>query len=199
MTLSTSARGVGLVSRGALALALLFVASRGAIAQTATFTNPANGATNVDVAQPMQWTAVSGAQAYQLWIGSTAGSSNLLDSFQTQQTSWAAPLLPAGQTVYARIWTEVNNTWSYSQISFTVAPIARITTPVAGATAFDAATAIQWTSVQGAQAYQLWIGSSVGSSNLLDSAQTQATRWTAPSLPPGQLVYARLWTESGNV
>lgn len=160
---------------------------------------PLAGAPAADVVNnSIQWTAAQGAQAYELWIGTTPGSHDLLDSNQTQATSWSAPALPAGQTVYARIWTEAGNQWRSSDITFTVAPIARFIYPLANSTADVTNTAIQWTAVPGAQAYELWIGTSLGAQNLLDSNQTQQTSWVASVLPAGQTVFARIWTEAGN-
>jgi hypothetical protein len=39
------------------------------------------------------------------------------------QTSHTGPALPSGKTLYARLYTGVNNAWSrYQDISFTTAP-----------------------------------------------------------------------------
>ena len=170
------------------------------VAPIARLVTPVNGAPSVDVALPIQWTSVSGVQAYELWVGTAAGAHDLLDSNQTPQTTWIAASLPPGQTAYARIWTEVGNVWRFADSTFTVAPIARFVFPVNNAAAADVVnTPIQWTSAAGAQAYELWVGTSPGTNNLLDSNQTPLTTWTAASLPAGQTVYARIWTEAGNV
>src|SRR5437879_1197345 len=55
---------------------------------TSALTYPVNGATNADLSLPIRWTTVTGAQAYQLYIGSTVGASNILNSRQTQATSF---------------------------------------------------------------------------------------------------------------
>ena len=39
----------------------------------ASMTVPANGASNADLTQTIQWTTVAGAQSYYLWVGSSAG------------------------------------------------------------------------------------------------------------------------------
>jgi hypothetical protein len=71
---------------------------------------------------PIQWTTVAGAQAYQLYLGSTLGAKDLVDTSQIQQTSYLATSLPRGQTVRARLWTEVGGVWRFSDSSFTTAP-----------------------------------------------------------------------------
>ena len=85
---------------------------------TATLTNPANGATNVNTTLTVQWTTVLNAQAYYLYVGSTVGAKDLVDSREIQQTSRLVTL-PGGQTVYARIWVKVGGAWRYTDSTFT--------------------------------------------------------------------------------
>jgi hypothetical protein len=46
-----------------------------------------------------------------------------------QQTSYAAPNLPANQTLYARMWTEVGGVWRNADITFSGAGRATLTFP----------------------------------------------------------------------
>ena len=68
---------------------------------------PTNGAVNADLSQPIQWTSVAHVQAYYLYVGTTRGAKDLVDTGEILQTSYLAAQLPAGQTVYARMWTKV--------------------------------------------------------------------------------------------
>ena len=79
---------------------------------------PADGAANADYSQPIQWTAVSGAQAYYLYVGTAAGASDLINTGETLQTSYPAAKLPANQRVFARIWTKVAGIWHYADSTF---------------------------------------------------------------------------------
>ena len=67
---------------------------------------------------PIQWTSVPSAQAYYLYVGSTVGAKDLVDSREIQQTSRLVSL-PGGQTVYARIWVKVGDAWRYTDSTFT--------------------------------------------------------------------------------
>ena len=169
----------------------------------ATLTTPVNGATNVDVTLPLQWTTVAGAQAYELYLGSTLGAKDLVDSYQIQQTSYLATGVPRNQTVFARLWTEVSGIWRSSDSSFTTAVpvpvVATLTSPVNGATNVDMTLPMQWTTVAGAQAYELYLGSTLGAKDLLDTGQTQQTSSLATGVSGGQTVFARLWTEVGGI
>ena len=120
----------------------------------AQFVNPVNGATNIVVAQPIQWTTITGAQAYYLYVGTTLGAKDLINTGETQLTSWPASTLPAGITLYARIWTKLANVWRYNDITFTASALrATMITPASGAANVDPAGMLEWTSVPAAQKY----------------------------------------------
>lgn len=161
----------------------------------ATLMSPANGASNIDLLQPLQWTTVPGAEAYYLYVGTAAGLRNLVDTGEIQQTSYTATNLPAGQPLYARIWTKLSGTWYYSDSSFSGFRKAVFTFPADGATNGNPTTPIQWTAVDGAQAYYLYVGTAVGLKNLVDTGEIQQTSHTASNLPAGQTLYARIWTK----
>ena len=165
---------------------------------TAQITYPANGATSADLSQPIQWTAVTNAQAYQLYIGSTIGAKDILDSRQTQATSFLATNIPPNQAVYARIWVQVGGVWRCTDSSFSGAPLTtRITYPANGAANADSAQPVEWIPVANAQAYELYIGSTPGAKDFLDSRQIQTTSFPWTNVPAGQTVFARIWVEVG--
>jgi hypothetical protein len=168
---------------------------------SAVLTFPADGAVNADLSQPIRWTATPNVQAYYLYVGSTPGGKDLVDSGETLATSYAALNLPAGQTLYARIWTRTLGVWRYVDSTFSAAPavIARITFPVNGATNADLTQPIRWTAITSVQAYYLYVGSTVGAKDLVDTGEILQTSTLALNLPSGQTLYARLWTRVGNV
>ncbi|MDO8944628.1 MAG: hypothetical protein Q7U75_15705, partial [Desulfobacterales bacterium] len=95
------------VSRAAVCLGLLILASwcppASAQELTATLTTPAAGATGVSVTPTFQWTSVPGAQAYVLWVGTTAGARDVLGTSETAQTSYTAvTALPEATALHAR-------------------------------------------------------------------------------------------------
>ena len=172
----------------------------GAATQVPALTFPANGAANADLSQPVQWTTVVGAQAYQLYLGSTVGAKDILDSRQTQATSFLARNVPPNRTLYARVWAQVGGVWRWTDSTFSAATqVPALTFPANGAANADLSQPVQWTTVVGAQAYQLYLGSAVGAKDILDSRQTQAASFLAANIPPNQTVYARIWAKVGGV
>jgi hypothetical protein len=174
--------------------------SFGSIQLTSSITYPVKGAANADLSQPIRWTSVPNAQAYVLWIGSTAGSNDLVTTSEALQTSYLAANLPAAQTVYARIWVKVADAWRPADSSFTVGSILpAITVPGAGATDVDAKQPIRWTTAANVQAQVLWLGSAVGARDLASSLEGMQTSFVASNLSSGQNVFARLWTKVGSL
>ena len=167
----------------------------------ARFTYPAAGTTTVDPTQPLTWTAVPAVQAYYLYVGSTLGAKDLVNTGEIQQTSYYIPLtLATGTTLYARLWTKVAGAWRFVDRTFSVPPIARFTYPAAGATTVAATRSLTWTPVPVAQAYYLWVGSTPGAKDLVNTGEIQQTSYLLPSsVPANQTLYVRLWTKAGGV
>jgi hypothetical protein len=166
----------------------------------ATITYPPDGAVNVNMLQPIQWTAVASVQAYTLWVGTSVGANNVVNTFETQQTSYQPASLPANVTLYARIWTKVGGVWRYVDSTFSAASLtATLTSPVDGASNISPLLPIQWTSVLNVQAYTLWVGTSVGANNVVNTFETQQTSYQPASLPANVTLYARIWTKVSGV
>lgn len=96
---------------------VVFTAGQGAM-----FRSPTPGQTGVDPGTALTWAGAAGADGYAVWVGTTPASHDLVEA-QTTATSYNAPQdLPAGQTLYARIWTIVAGAWArYQDVSFTTA------------------------------------------------------------------------------
>lgn len=172
-----------------------------ATAPIAHFTNPTAGATNLDLATPFQWTTVTGASAYYLTVGTTLGARDLVDTGQLSANSYTINReLPAGTTLYARVYTLYGGLWRSADATFTAAAaptiaLAHLDAPADGASGFDPSLPFRWTAVDGAQAYYLTVGTSVGARDLVDSGATTNTQYlTAATLPVGITLYARLYT-----
>ena len=166
--------------------------------QIAVLTSPASGATKVPVNGTIQWSGVANAQAYRLTLGTRSGGSDVLDTGAFQGVSQAVKNLPAQQTLYATIWTELAGVWWRNQSSFTTGPaIAILTSPVDGATGVAYPCTFQWTGVTGAQAYYLWVGTSPGARDVVNTGERPAgsTSYTVNDLPYEQTLYATVWTE----
>src|SRR2546426_238725 len=130
-------------------LILLLIASvrpSSAAAAPAIIFYPPNGAVNVDFTQPFQWSTVPNAQAYYLYVGSTFGAGDLVNTGEIQQPSRVVPALPAGQLLYVRISTKVGGVWRSTDSTFTAAPLtSTMTYPSNGAVNVDMLQPMQWT------------------------------------------------------
>ena len=171
----------------------------------AVITSPANGATNVTKSQIIHWTSVPGAQAYYLYVGTTQGAKDIIDTAETQSTaSW---LLGEAShaTLYARLWTKYAGAWRYVDSTFSTSDaecvdettISEIIYPIAGDLHADLTPPIQWTPVANAQSYYLYVGTSFGAKDVVNTGEIQATSYQASSLPLNVLLYARIFTKVG--
>jgi hypothetical protein len=171
----------------------------------ALFTYPTAGQQNVDTTKPFTWSTVSGAQGYYLFVGTTPGGYDVASSgvMPATQSSYAVADLPSGQTLYARIYTEINGGWgNWQDITFTAAPgKAVFTYPTAGQQNVDTTKPFTWSTVSGAQGYYLFVGSSPGAYNLVNSGVMPTTQssYAVPPLPTGQTLYAVIYTEVNGV
>jgi hypothetical protein len=166
---------------------------------TASLTAPSNGQTNVNPLAAIQWTSVADAQAYVLWVGTTVGAHNSVNTPEVLQTSYQPASLPANQTLYARIWVRVGGVWRFTDSTFTAASLApTLTAPVNGATNVAARPVFQWSTVLNAEAYVIWVGTTAGTNNVINTnEQTQTSYQPATNLPINQVLYARVWARVG--
>jgi hypothetical protein len=170
----------------------------------ATFTSPVNAQTGVDPTKAITWATIPGAQAYLLVVSTVRFGSNLVNSgvLAPTQSSYAIATLPAGATLYATLFTEVNGTWSrYQSITFTTgAAKATFIHPVNGLGNVTTPGPITWSTLAGAQGYVLVVGTTLFGSNLVNSgvlAPSQSS-YNLPALPHGTVVYATLLTLLNN-
>ena len=182
-------------------LALLFlswslVAPGSARAQTSTLITPANGAVTYSNGVNFTWNSVSGALTYYLYVGTSVGAKDVVNSGETTATSLKISPMPLG-TLYARLWTKSAGGWTYSDSSFTVVspPLATLLTPANNATAYSNSVSFSWTAVSGALTYYLYVGTTVGAMDVINSGETSATSLSRANLPVRTL-YVRLWTKS---
>jgi hypothetical protein len=88
------------------------------------FNYPTQGQTGVSTPATFTWSTSPAATGYQMWIGTRPGDGSLLKTglLKASTSSYPVPALPAGQTLYARIYTGVASGWgNYQDITFTTA------------------------------------------------------------------------------
>ena len=162
-------------------------------------TTPAPGSTLTGTSVTFAWSPGNTAKNFELWVGTTAGSSNLYNSGSVTATSETVSDLPSnGQPVYVRLYWYINGSWSYASYTYTAtgAPTqAAITTPATGSTLTGTSVAFAWTPGNTATNFELWAGTTAGSSNLYNSGSVTVTTETVTDLPGnGQPVYVRLYS-----
>src|SRR6185436_10076405 len=139
------------------------------------------------------------AQAYVLWVGTSLGANNVVNTPELSQTSYQPSSVPGNLTLYARMWTKVGGVWRFVDSTFTTTSLtASLTSPANGAVNVNQSPLFQWTSVLNAQAYVLWVGTTAGASNLIRTNETSQTSYQSPiTLGPNLTLYARMWAKVG--
>src|SRR5206468_2714702 len=107
-----------------------------------------------------------------LYVGSTPGTKNLVDSYETQTTSYLSstirPPLPSGVTLYATLWTKVGDVWRSRASTFTASPMSpAFIYPTDGRVGVDPTVPFRWTPPATTEANELRIGTSPGAGDLL--------------------------------
>jgi hypothetical protein len=172
-------------------------------ATAATMISPANGTTLAGASQTFTWTS-SGANAYQIWVGTTPGSLDIgafYPAVASGTTATATGLPVNGGTVYVRLYSLVGGTWSFNDYTYTTSGTAAAATMVSPANLSVIAKSGQvftWTD-SGASAYQLWVGTTPGSLNLgaFDPPVATGTTTTVTGLPANTVVYVTLYSLIG--
>jgi sugar lactone lactonase YvrE len=205
-TLATSATVSGLPTTGLPIYVRLYSHFNGSWSQSvdyvfnpaapAALTSPTQGASLAATGQTFSWASTTGATGYTLYVGTSVGSGNLLN-VKTTGTSVTTGNLPInGETIYARLWTNFNGVWKYNDYTFSAAAPAALISP-AGTIISAAGQAFAWVPVGGVTSYTLYVGTSVGSGNLLN-VKTTLPIAKSGKLPVGT-IYARLWTNFNGV
>ena len=163
---------------------------------------PKNGATGVDATKPFTWPSDPNATSYRLTIGTTQGSSDVLDSGQITGTSYSVHGLPSGSTLWARLTTTYPSSTSTSDISFVVSPSFKY--PTTGSLGIDPSTPFKWSAAAGANGntptYRLLVGTTPGGNDLYDSGSISTTSAQVPAsaLPLNTTLYARVNISPGD-
>lgn len=180
----------------AVALLALAIPSVGWCSSGAALLLPANYSTGIAGNATFEWTSVEGAEKYYLYVGTSAGSKDVVNSGEITTTGYSGAVLPGGVALYARLWTFVEGRWQYADSTFTTSSLAYLSTPAVGTTNIDPRVAFSWSSVVGVDKYYLYVGTSIGAKDVVDSGEMTSTSYGRVTLPGGVTLYARLWTRA---
>ena len=112
----TGARATALLATALLLLALPVAAVRAA---PATLVSPVPGGAALRADAVFQWTAVASASVYYLYVGTSHGAKDIVNSGELAGTSLPVSGLPAASTVYVRLSTKDSGSWVYVDYVFT--------------------------------------------------------------------------------
>ncbi len=167
----------------------------------ALMSSPTPGTVLAGSAVTFNWTGAAGVSGYYLWIGTTPGSNNLMNFGVSSATSTTAFNLPTNsKPVYVRLYAVINGVLSYVDYTYTAAAAAvqqaaQLTAPANGSAIVGGTTTFSWNAGSGVVNYQLWIGTTAGSSNLYAGPRNTSRSYVATGLPTnGSTVYVRLWS-----
>jgi hypothetical protein len=164
----------------------------------ATLTTPTPSSKLGGTSQAFTWNPSNLATHFQLWLGTSVGSSNLYDSGSVTALSENVSGLPDnGETLYARLYSLINGAWQYNSYTFTAAgttTLPALTTPAPNTSTALSGTSVTFTWTPGniATEYQLLINTTSGTT-LYDSGTVTTTSVTATNLPSnGETLDVRL-------
>ncbi len=151
------------------------------------------------------WTAGTGATAYWLDIGSSAGGNQYYQSGNLGNvlTTTVNGLPTDGSTVYVTLYSLVGGQWLSNTYTYTAFNLAGakgvITTPTPSSTLTGSSVIFTWTAGQGATNYWVDIGSSAGGNQYYQSGNLgNVLTTTANGLPTdGSTVYVTLYSLVG--
>lgn len=157
---------------------------------------PIQGATQVELTVPFKWRG-SPEGVYRLWIGSAPGLSDVYDSGEITVNQVVVHLQPS-TVYYARLFTSIRNRWmAASDVLFTTVAPAMITSPGNGTILNDGPIQFTWNAVPHAAAYYLYVGSTPGAKDIIDSGELNQLQ-LSHTLSSG-VYYANIYTEIDQV
>jgi hypothetical protein len=164
-------------------------------------TTPTPGSTLSGSSVTFGWTAGTGASAYWLVVGSTAGGDNYYSSGNLGNvlTATVNGLPTNGSTLYVTLYALIGGAWvpnAYTYTALNAAAGGVITTPAPSSTLSGSSVTFNWTAGASASAYWLVVGSTAGGGNYYSSGNLgNALTATVYGLPTnGTTVYVTLYS-----
>ncbi len=146
------------------------------------------------------WTPGTGAAAYWLDVGTSAGVGNIYGANVGSNTSWTVGGVPInGVPVYVRLWSSLDGKWVYNDYVYSAAVFQKavLISPTPGTTLGPAAV-FTWAGGLGATAYWLDVGTVYGQGDIFAGNVGTVTSYTVSGIPrTGGSVYVRLWSRLG--
>ena len=164
-------------------------------------TSPTPGTTLSGSSATFTWTVGTGVTNAGLWVGTTAGGSDLYYGSASAgpiTTSTVSGLPMNGSTVYVRLWSQVNGAWQYTDYTYKAVTPTAMTSPTPGTALSGSSATFTWTVGTGVTNAGLWVGTTAGGSDLYYGSASAGpiTASTVSGLPVnGSTIYVRLWSQ----
>ena len=170
----------------------------------AAISSPAPGSVLPGSSVTFSWSSGAGPTAYWLYLGTTAGSSNVYSSGSITATSVTVNTVPTnGVYLYATLYSYINKAWkpaSYIYSESGTYTLASITSPAQGSILGGSSVTFSWSAGGGPTMYYLYLGTTgYGSSNVYNSGNLNGTSVTVNGIPTnGGQLFATLFSRINN-
>lgn len=168
------------------------------VSAKAEMITPVSGSTLTSASVTFSWNIGTTATSYALWIGSSAGASDVYAGIEGTSLAKTVTVPDDGRTLYVTLWSLVNgayqgNAYTYTAYTAPKAVKAQITSPVNGSTLASTALTLTWNAGVGVTQYVLWVGTTPGGYDLYAGVETLGTK--AVTVPAsGAKVYVTLYS-----
>jgi len=169
--------------------------------QKAEMQSPAPGSTLTASSVQFQWSGGVGVTDRWLYVGTTAGGSDLFNAEEGSNLSAAVAGLPTdGRPIYVRLYSRINS-WQYIDYTYTAVTVATqkaaMQAPAPGSTLLPTVQ-FQWTGGSGVTDIWLYVGTTPGGTDLFNKEEGSSLADTVTGLPAnGSTVYVRLFSKIG--
>lgn len=171
----------------------------------AQMTLPAPGAALPGANVTFQWTAGAGVQRYFLFVGLWPGGNTLFSQdMGTSRTAAVTGLPVAGQQIYVRLWSYIDEQWQASDAIYTAAGTspaparAALTSPAPGSMLTGSSATFTWSAGTGVRQYYLFVGLWQGGNTIASVDAEQRTSAAVANLPvAGETLWVRVWSLIG--
>lgn len=172
-------------------------------------TAPAANATGVSLTPNLTWSASSGANSYNISLGTTPGGTDILNNHNVTTTNYTVPAaagLQYGTTYYLTV-TAVNaigESTGCTERQFTTTttiPCPTVSAPANNASNVVLTPTFTWSAVNGVQGYRLTIGTTSGGNDILNAQDVgNVTTYTLLTpLNPSTTYYYSIVAYSGTL
>ena len=169
----------------------------------ATMLTPAPGSKMTGANATFTWNTGLGVSQYKLYIGSTAGASDIdLVNTGTATTTSVTNLPTNGETLYVTLYSLIGSTWTpkaYTYLASGTGTAATMTSPTPGTKLPSASATFTWTTGSGISQYSLYIGTTPGAHDIDFFSVGTATSKAVTNLPTnGATLYVTLYSLNGS-